>query len=74
MAMALKTSYWADISPDQTLKVKAELFLLSLITIFGVAGLGLCFGIFQKTEDCAMDWSHKEPTEIVEYYDIKNKT
>jgi len=62
--MITRTANQETFAISKTLSLRAEVLLLSIITIFGVIGLCCCLGLSDVSEGLSADIQHTDNTEI----------
>jgi len=65
--MITRTSIQADFGRRSSISLRAEILLLSIITIFGIIGLSFCIGLYGDCDDYSALLQKDTKTETLIY-------
>lgn len=71
--MITRTTLQGVNAPQSAIGLRAEIMILSIITIFGIIGLSFCIGLNGPCDDCSAEYKTAQSTQTV-VYDQQSET
>ncbi len=71
--MITRTALQGNNAPKSAIGLRAEIMILSIITIFGIIGLSFCIGLHGPCDDYSAELNNTQSTQIL-IYDQQTET